>query len=284
MHAPEFEPRAVPLSSTTGRNQNVEDNAKKYQNVEDIQCRSTFYRYFGGLGRIFCKTSMSCTTTLPKDSLKRSELVLVQQAGKCVGVAGKISQIKSVVELGIKFRFSEFPTVAKFGVLPTISGKLPQVSFDKKAIAWPFFVRLADPTFNQTGDIDMLLGAEIYHSILEKGKIDLGVGCPSLQNTKLGWIFGRLLSLHPKGGIPSQKTTGTTLVTLEEVNESVSRFWDSTTYQKEAPYQEIVIHYPHQLLLHAGVENTLNYIKLKFWPVNAHSEVRKCIHACVECY
>lgn len=40
----------------------------------------------------------------------------------------------------------------------------------------------------------------------------------------------------------------------------------------------------HLRLLHAGIESTLCAIKVKFWPINARSQVRKCIHNCVKCH
>ncbi|KAM3967335.1 uncharacterized protein ACR2FA_011675 [Aphomia sociella] len=48
-------------------------------------------------------------------------------------------------------------------------------------------VQLADPFHNESQNIDILIGADIFWDLLCEGKIRLPNG-PFLQNTKLGWI------------------------------------------------------------------------------------------------
>lgn len=51
-------------------------------------------------------------------------------------------------------------------VLDKITQNIPQVNIRKNMIPIPEFCRLADPDFNIPGQIDILLGAEVYYSIV----------------------------------------------------------------------------------------------------------------------
>lgn len=45
----------------------------------------------------------------------------------------------------------------------------------------------------------------------------------------------------------------------------------------------LIIEQVHLRLFHAGIQNTLCHIRLKYWPINGRNEVKKVIHRCVCC-
>ncbi|KAF9811232.1 hypothetical protein SFRURICE_002601 [Spodoptera frugiperda] len=49
-------------------------------------------------------------------------------------------------------------------------------------------ISLADPSFNTPSAVDILLGADIFWSVLCNNSIDLGKNQPKLYETKLGWL------------------------------------------------------------------------------------------------
>ncbi|KAK9739544.1 Protein of unknown function (DUF1759) [Popillia japonica] len=59
---------------------------------------------------------------------------------------------------------------------------------NKVAISRQLYCELADPAFNVSSEIDMLIGAEIYFEILRLDQIKLGNQLPVLQDTEFGWI------------------------------------------------------------------------------------------------
>jgi len=76
-----------------------------------------------------------------------------------------------------------------------------QTYFNINATSWriPQKISLADPHFNQSQRIDLLLGAGLFFEIISMGQIHLDRAF--LQNTKLGWIIsGGLSSNMPSGG------------------------------------------------------------------------------------
>jgi hypothetical protein len=54
-------------------------------------------------------------------------------------------------------------------VLPRMTSRMPAVKLDVTSWNLPRDLQLADPGFNIPGDIDMLIGAEVYLDLLRDG-------------------------------------------------------------------------------------------------------------------
>ncbi|XP_063825318.1 uncharacterized protein LOC135074867 [Ostrinia nubilalis] len=61
------------------------------------------------------------------------------------------------------------------------------VNVSKEALPSLMHLHLADPNFNVSKDIDMILGVSCFAKCLREGKIDLGPNMPTLINTEFGW-------------------------------------------------------------------------------------------------
>ncbi|XP_011687417.1 PREDICTED: uncharacterized protein LOC105449732 [Wasmannia auropunctata] len=94
---------------------------------------------------------------------------------------------------------------------------------------WPHLqgLELADPEFAAAGDIDILLGAEVYANILGAGVRKGGLRDPVAQQTSLGWIVF--------GTVGTSASHAATLLHQCSVSEPLSalvrKFWE----QEEAP-------------------------------------------------
>ena len=63
------------------------------------------------------------------------------------------------------------------------------------ALKWEHLsdLKLADPEFRTPGRVDLLLGAEVFTSILRDGRQTGPRGTPSTLNTCFGWVlFGKI--------------------------------------------------------------------------------------------
>lgn len=95
-------------------------------------------------------------------------------------------RIKSCIDTTLAFDVSAL-------VLRSLTGCLP--SYNVAVANRPNFcgLKLADPTYYAPGDVDMVLGADIYGSLLLDGVIagSTEASCvrPTAQNTALGWIL-----------------------------------------------------------------------------------------------
>ncbi|XP_073944637.1 uncharacterized protein [Choristoneura fumiferana] len=88
---------------------------------------------------------------------------------------------------------------------------------------------LADPTYNNPGKIDLLLGVNVYTDILMNGVIKGKPGSPLAQQTALGWIIS--------GGAPVEEfgKNGKIVSMHLSVNldNMLQRFWESETLETD---------------------------------------------------
>lgn len=154
------------------------------------------------------------------------------------GVGGITASVNQTVKLCLESRYRDFQAVCEFGVLSYISDPCPRTSFSKKALRWPRFIKLADPNFNITDQIDMLIGIEFFYQLLLKGKIELGNGQPVLQETLFGWVIAGPLKIPH---VPSSERyrchlTSNISADFPDLQETVSKFWSL----EELPKQRIL--------------------------------------------
>lgn len=86
-------------------------------------------------------------------------------------------------------------------VLRSLTGQLPNVRVNVSNRPKFVGLQLADPTYYEPGDVDMVLGADVYGSLLLDGVIagslEPGRERPSAQNTALGWLLSGPIATSP---------------------------------------------------------------------------------------
>lgn len=88
---------------------------------------------------------------------------------------------------------------------------------------------LADPTFNQPGEIDIILGNDYYPQIAKPGLLSSGQGLLA-QNTNFGWVISGPVRDQPNH---VQKITCHT-VTIKEISDELVRFMTQEEPMDEA--------------------------------------------------
>ncbi|XP_072398266.1 uncharacterized protein [Diabrotica undecimpunctata] len=81
-----------------------------------------------------------------------------------------INQTNYIVSYRTSVKFKSktlnFSQVISCLVLPEIAGNLPSITFDKKTLNIPSNITLADPDFNISSPIDLLIGADIFWNLI----------------------------------------------------------------------------------------------------------------------
>ena len=114
------------------------------------------------------------------------------------GISTCNNRTQGNVNVTIKSRVSEFAANFDCVVLSKITLPIPSVTFPKEIINLPPNVTLADPNYNISQNVDLLVGAQLFWKLLLDGPILLGKNLPYLQNTKLGHILsGELITTIP---------------------------------------------------------------------------------------
>ena len=136
------------------------------------------------------------------------------------GINNTHSYIKACAHATMQSTTEDATWMMKFLVVPRITGQLPSANVSTEAWQIPAGIRLADPDFNITGPIDLLIGGAMFNKLLKEGRIELTKGLPIMLNTKLGWIIG--------GEVNSNQPSCATycnLVTNQQLSNQIEKFW-----------------------------------------------------------
>ena len=104
------------------------------------------------------------------------------------GINETISQSKATVMTVIESTTEPVRRRLTFLVVPKVTGQLPGAPVNITSWRIPPGIKLADPSFHQPQQVDMLLGGGVFCDLLKSGKIKLARGQPYLLSTKLGWV------------------------------------------------------------------------------------------------
>ncbi|XP_062539152.1 uncharacterized protein LOC134207451 [Armigeres subalbatus] len=122
-------------------------------------------------------------------------------------------------------------SILDFLVVKRITSKVPVIELDTRSWPLPSNLKLADPKFNIPGEIDMIIGNEIFFDLVKRGRYRMGNNALTLAETELGWIVG--------GSVPTRKVKQWPRVCQlnrheEELNKTMSKFWELECVQPES--------------------------------------------------
>ncbi|KAJ8980329.1 hypothetical protein NQ317_008037, partial [Molorchus minor] len=137
------------------------------------------------------------------------------------GVGQTRSEAEFETSLTIMSRINDFNINISCVVLPKITQQLPINSFDKSILDLPNKIQLADPEFNISSKIDILLGVSLFYKIMCMRQLQRR-NQPVLQKTKFGWVVGGDLC-HPR---TKNETISCHTIGLRQINESLIKFWE----------------------------------------------------------
>lgn len=166
----------------------------------------------------------------------------ISKENKYLNVCG-LNNIKTDIsgscQIKLKSCFTPFTTQVSCLLVPTITGVLPGTEIDIHKLGIPSNIQLADPRFFQPSPIDILLGADVFWSIMGTNQIKLGVNMPTLQETQLGWLIAGPV------GINTFKAKVHCYFNQINLDNSLKKFWEieelpseSKTYSLEEQFCE----------------------------------------------
>lgn len=110
-----------------------------------------------------------------------------------------------------------------------ITGFQPHTSFTSST-SWKYIknIALADPYFNVSGKIDILLGADVFTDLLLDGRIH-EKNLPSAMNTQLGWVISGKLTVSENQSTLNRhhiSTNHASLKPLDTLDHTLRKFWE----------------------------------------------------------
>ncbi|CAK9834538.1 hypothetical protein ANTRET_LOCUS11054 [Anthophora retusa] len=133
------------------------------------------------------------------------------------GIGRQESQVKYAVEARIESTNTNFNCNAIFLTLPEITSSLPSRTFNRGILHIPHDITLADPTFNKSSNVDLLLGEYLYYKLVGNNRIRLHNDTVVLQDTELGWILS--------GEINSNQTNTSSFLNVVDLDAQLEKFW-----------------------------------------------------------
>ncbi|XP_055623484.1 uncharacterized protein LOC129766910 [Toxorhynchites rutilus septentrionalis] len=148
--------------------------------------------------------------------LKRAKVnVTIQGAGKMSKV------VRESVFTEIKSRKEEFSCGVEFLIMDKVTGNIPSQNVSLTGWKIPSDLVLADPQFNKSQPIDMVLGIKHFYSFFpHSARIELGTELPLLVDSVFGWIIAG--SANANTPTYNSNIVEISMLSLED---SIERFW-----------------------------------------------------------
>ncbi|KAL0871503.1 hypothetical protein ABMA27_005221 [Loxostege sticticalis] len=151
-----------------------------------------------------------------------------------IGFNNNSSTIDNYCNLQIESRTRPYKRQLTCLIVPTICN-LSRISVNKNLLRIPQFCEhdLADENYCDPGEIDILLGVELFYEILCEGQHKLGEGLPILQNTNLGWVISGAIPITP----PGKRQVRCNL----NINSEMQRLWELPECYNDTTSKESIL-------------------------------------------
>ncbi|XP_031348314.1 uncharacterized protein LOC116174518 [Photinus pyralis] len=150
-----------------------------------------------------------------------------------IGINQNVSSANRIVNVTIKSKFNAFTTKIDCLSLAKITDRLPNIDIDRNIFQIPSGIKLADENFHKSLPVDILLGAEVFWTLLCVGQIKIK-NQPILQKTHLGWIFGGNAIL-PNISNNDRSNRSVSQLNMDVINDNVKRFWEIEEIKDSQP-------------------------------------------------
>lgn len=137
-----------------------------------------------------------------------------------VGIGQGKVHITEMVDVQVFSRVNRFSIVIKCLIITKIPAVLPSKNINISDWNIPRKLVLADPKFNISAGVDLLIGAEFFFRLIENDKYHMADGYPSLQRTVFGYIVSGMYAA------PRTNPSICIVSTGENLDGMLQRFWD----------------------------------------------------------
>ncbi|XP_049883593.1 uncharacterized protein LOC126379074 [Pectinophora gossypiella] len=155
----------------------------------------------------------SQVSLITEDAAQRLRLKRKKLSAVVSGIGSLSGNCKGAVNLECKSIHTDYTLHIEALVLKKLINNLPSTTFSLDNWHYLENLKLADPNFNTSGPVDLLLGADIYSDIILDG-VMRNDNLPVAQQTKVGWIIsGRVKTFN--------------CLVIHNDLQNMTRFWES---------------------------------------------------------
>lgn len=132
------------------------------------------------------------------------------------------TQIDGRVEVEIQSRVNNYNSKIDCLIIDNLTTNIPLISLNRATIKVPSNIKLADPAFHASAEIDLLLGVDVFWKLLCVGRIRTSESQPLFQKTQLG----RILAGDFTQSLGATNAKCCNLSITDNLDTLVSRFWE----------------------------------------------------------
>lgn len=136
------------------------------------------------------------------------------------GIGQAMVCVRYSVAISLASRFGKYIQQIDCLVLPKLTVSLPSCHVDISQWKIPRHLPLADPKFNISHGVDLIVGAELFFSLLESHEMVLADEHPLLQKTVLCYVVCGKYSTVTVG------TVARHVATDQDLNSQLKRMWE----------------------------------------------------------
>lgn len=150
-----------------------------------------------------------------------------------------VGRSSKAVNIVIKSRNEMYEFSMQALVVPSISNKLPHSEVDWNNWSHLKGISLADPNFYKPGEIDILLGADLFYLLVEGRKKHGLPHEPVAIDSKLGWLVGGG-SNNSNSQIKISRVWHTNVIIEEKtiLDQILRKFWEIEDTPEEKPFTQ----------------------------------------------
>lgn len=167
----------------------------------------------------FSTMAAGCHCFITESLCKKILLKPIQYTLTITGVGNTVTRSQQSCDLLMRSKISNFSTRLNCSVLPKITYCLPNSIIDVHSFQIPQNVTLADLNYHIPSNIDLLIGAGVFWSPLQEGRMRLSNGS-YLQNTHLGWSISGTLTCN----IPTSVNNMVCCTLTNSLDDQLKRF------------------------------------------------------------
>lgn len=135
--------------------------------------------------------------------------------------AQRSNTTRGLTHFTVRSHNNDFEIPISAYILPKLTAPLPSTNFQQRHWSHLDGLTLADYNYKSSGLIDIILGSDVFHQIIEEGLIKGDENSPIAQSTKLGWIIS-----GPVGNnYARNELHGYHAMVDRELHDLLQRFW-----------------------------------------------------------
>ncbi|KAL4083194.1 hypothetical protein QTP88_028524 [Uroleucon formosanum] len=135
-------------------------------------------------------------------------------------------RVSHVVTAEVRARSDAYTRSINFMTLPKITSKLPTGPiYLNNSYAIPEYIEFADPTYAKPGEIDLLLGAEVFFDTLRSGQYKPMVNGLVYQETAFGWVVAGSVQQYTRDVEHTFVAQTIPSDCCQQLEKQISNFW-----------------------------------------------------------